>query len=201
MSTILRRKSASVVETLLHSGDVMVGLAKLSNRCGFPLQRGGVLPPGSLHMKFASFGDPSLPAVLLCPSMSNSPFPVDVPELGENGWWNKVVGHGPGFGIRTDKYRVVVPSPLGSPYGSTSPLSFKPGKAERWGPEFPVITPADMADVNAWLLEVLAIDRVHAVIGGSMGGMQVCAGCSLVYAHFIGAFHWRSYRSSVCCHF
>ena len=125
-SSVLRRGGA-VIETILEkTGVVRVGVAKLSQKCSFPLQRGAVLPPGSLHVKFASFGDESLPAILLCPSMSNTPFPIDVPELGEKGWWTRVVGFGPDFGIRLDQFRVIVPSPLGSPFGSTSPLSLMP---------------------------------------------------------------------------
>lgn len=192
MATATRRGANAVIETLLRKQGLNVGIAKLSQQRNFPLQRGGVLPPGSLHVKFAAFGDEGLPAILLCPSMSNSPFPIDVPELGEAGWWNRVVGYGANYGIQLDQFRVIVPSPLGSPFGSTSPLSLKPrvssaqgdeqeeedsaqeqpGTADRWGPDFPIITPADMADVHSRLLDVLEIPKLHAVIGGSMGGMQ-----------------------------
>ena len=165
---------------------------------GLDLQRGGRLPEGTVQIRYAAFGDPSKPVVLLCPSMSNTPFPVDVPEMGEAGWWNSVVGVGPEFGLQLDKFHVIVPSPLGSPFGSSSPLT--PGPAEggsgpsagspspspssssssssssserqRWGPDFPAITPADMADAHALLLDDLGIKHVHAVVGGSMGGMQ-----------------------------
>ena len=193
----------ALIETLHAARDVFVGMARLSLKRGFPLQRGGVLPAGSLQLKFASYGDASLPAVLLCPSMSNTPFPIDVPELHAKGWWKSVVGHGTEFGIQLDQFRVIVPSPIGSPHGSTSPLTERPdadaheydesesgtnsyaknkdkGKGDarqhrhrHWGPAFPVITPADMADANALLLDALGIEEVHAVIGGSMGGMQV----------------------------
>jgi homoserine acetyltransferase len=194
-SAFVRRATQGVVETLFYDQPrkVTVAVARLSNKFSFALQRGGVLPPGSLHVKFASYGDESLPTVLLCPSMSNTPFVVDVPELGQIGWWKRVVGEGAGFGIRLDRYRVVVPSPLGSPHGSTSPLSFKPGTADRFGPDFPVVTPADMADVNAWLLDELGIDRVHAVIGGSMGGMQVGG---LVASLASGGLRWGARAGS-----
>ena len=60
--------------------------------------------------------------ILLCPSMSNTPFPVDSAADGERGWWNHIVGHGSSFGIDLDKYAVVCASPLGSPHGSSSPI-------------------------------------------------------------------------------
>jgi len=163
----------TILEVLYRKPRLTVAVAHLAQKCAFPLQRGGVLPSGSLRIKYVSYGDESLPPVLLCPSMSNSPFAADVPDLGEKGWWSAVVGYGPEFGIRLDKFRVIVPSPLGSPHGSTSPLTRRPSTNLPWGPKFPVITPADMADINGLLLDELGIEKVHAVIGGSMGGMQV----------------------------
>lgn len=83
---------------------------------------------------------------------------------------------GPNEYIDTNKYRVICPSFLGSPYGATSPLSVNPetGTLEHpYGPNFPQITPADMARGHAELLKYLGIDKVHAVVGGSLGGMQV----------------------------
>ena len=78
--------------------------------------------------------------ILLCPSMSNTPFPVDSAADGERGWWNHIVGHGSSFGIDLDKYAVVCASPLGSPHGSSSPIV-----GPHLGRDFPTITPKDMA--------------------------------------------------------
>jgi homoserine O-acetyltransferase len=146
-----------------------------------------------LHVKFASWGldDPSKPVVLICPSMSNTPYVVDtdVPQPGggtvrETGWWNHIVGHGSHFGIDLDRFAVVCPSPLGSPFGSTSPREW-----EQLILPFPRVTPRDMAAAHGLLLDALGLDRIHAVVGGSMGGMQAlqCAAiephrCLCVYA-------------------
>jgi len=136
----------------------------------FPLSTGrGFLPEGSLHIKYARIGDPKLPAVLLCPSMSNSCFAIDSGD--EKGWWNGVVGHGPQFGIDLDKFHVICGAPMGSPFGSTSPLTNK-ADGTKWRCEFPQITPQDMAHHQKILLDELGIDKVFAVVGGSMGGMQ-----------------------------
>lgn len=149
---------------------------------GFRLMCGRKLPLEALQVRFASFGTPvgseeNKPVVLICPSMSNSVFAMDeVREdgsQGEKGWWRQVVGPGDEFGIDTNKFHVITGAPIGSPFGSTSPLTTNPSTGKPWGPTFPQITPQDQARVQALLLDLLGIDNVFAVVGGSMGGMQV----------------------------
>ena len=151
-----------------------------------PLEHGSTLPAASLQVQYSRFGDPSLPTVLLCPSMSNNTSPVDVENGGADdavgagggggpGWWRRVVGEGSEYGIDLNLFQVLVPCPVGSPFGSTSPRTRRvlgDAASPRWAADFPQITPADMADGHAALLDHLGIDRVHAVVGGSMGGMQ-----------------------------
>lgn len=127
---------------------------------------------------------PSKPVILVCPSMSNNEFVAnfDAPGGGskggfggppsERGWWSHICGHGEVFGINLDKYSVVCAVPLGSPFGSTSPLTINPATNKPWAADFPTITPLDQAGLHALLLDHLGISKVHAVIGGSMGGMQ-----------------------------
>ena len=58
--------------------------------------------------------------------------------------------------------------------GSSSPVTAYPSNpTERWGPRFPRITPADQAAAHAALMDALGIQHVHAIVGASMGGMQV----------------------------
>lgn len=135
-----------------------------------PLERGGSIVANELMVRYTMFGNEDLPTILLCPSMSNNAFPVDTNT--ERGWWTAVVGHGKHFGIDLDKFCVVCPCPIGSPFGSVSPATINQRTGKRWGPEFPQVTPADMANVHAMLLDHLGINQVHAVVGGSMGGMQ-----------------------------
>ena len=106
--------------------------------------------------------------------MSNDMYPIDVEGVGP-GWWRAVVGSGPQYGIDISRFHVVVPAPIGAPFGSTSPITHMmhgDSSSPIFGSNFPRITPADMADAHAALLDFLGIDRVHAVVGGSMGGMQ-----------------------------
>jgi homoserine O-acetyltransferase len=87
------------------------------------------------------------------------------------GWWNDMVG--PGKAIDTEKYYVVCSNVIGGCSGSTGPRSVNPATSEIYNLDFPVITIADMVRAQFRLMQHLQIDKWLAVIGGSMGGMQV----------------------------
>lgn len=85
------------------------------------------------------------------------------------GWWDVMVG--PGRPIDTDTLHVVCANVLGGCGGTTGPLS--PGAAGRpLGPDFPEVTVSDMVTVHRELLAHLGVERLHSVVGGSLGGMQ-----------------------------
>lgn len=85
------------------------------------------------------------------------------------GWWSGVVG--PGLGLDTGTWCVVVPNILGGCQGTTGPSSFHPDGRE-WGSRFPYLTVRDQTRVMAALADHLGVTRFAAVIGGSMGGMH-----------------------------
>lgn len=87
------------------------------------------------------------------------------------GWWDEVIG--PGKAIDTERWFVVCPNVLGGCQGSTGPASLSPVDGSPYGSRFPVVTIRDMVRCQARLAGHLGIDRWHAVVGGSMGGMQV----------------------------
>ncbi|MFM5953555.1 MAG: homoserine O-acetyltransferase [Novosphingobium sp.] len=91
------------------------------------------------------------------------------PKTGKPGWWSKSVG--PGKVIDTSRFFVICANVLGGCMGTTGPASLH-ADGKPWGMRFPVITIRDMVRAQVALLDVLGIDQVHAVIGGSMGGMQ-----------------------------
>ncbi len=91
------------------------------------------------------------------------------PKTGKPGWWAKSVG--PGKVIDTGRYFVICANVLGGCMGSTGPASLAPD-GRPYAMRFPVITIRDMVRAQVALLDALGIGRVHAVIGGSMGGMQ-----------------------------
>ena len=87
------------------------------------------------------------------------------------GWWDAIVG--PGKAIDTDRWFVVCANVLGGCQGSTGPASPHPLDGRPYGSRFPVVTIRDMVRAQARLATHLGVDVWHAVIGGSMGGMQV----------------------------
>jgi homoserine O-acetyltransferase len=87
------------------------------------------------------------------------------------GWWDSMVG--PGKGIDTDRYFVLCSNVLGSCLGSTGPSTINPGTGLPYGLDFPLVTIGDMVQAQKKLLDTLGIRQLLAVIGGSIGGMQV----------------------------
>lgn len=86
------------------------------------------------------------------------------------GWWELMVG--PGLAIDTDQWFVVCINVLGGCQGSTGPASIEPQSGRPYGPRFPVVTIRDMVRSQRFVADHLGVRRWHAVVGGSMGGMQ-----------------------------
>ena len=87
------------------------------------------------------------------------------------GWWDSAIG--PGKAIDTNLFYVVAVNNLGGCGGSTGPTSINPISGKPFGPDFPIITVADWVESQKRLMEILSIKEWAAVIGGSLGGMQV----------------------------
>jgi homoserine O-acetyltransferase len=86
------------------------------------------------------------------------------------GWWDGMIG--PGKAFDTDRYFVVCTNLLGGCRGTTGPASINPATGTPYGSDFPVITVADMVRTERAFLAEIGIDRLAAVAGGSLGGMQ-----------------------------
>ena len=91
-------------------------------------------------------------------------------ENGQPGWWSAMIG--PGLAFDTDRYFVISSNVLGGCRGTTGPGSIDPSTGEHYAMHFPVITIGDMVRLQKMLIEHLGIERLLAVTGGSMGGMQ-----------------------------
>src|SRR4051794_30088480 len=115
-------------------------------------------------------------AVLVCHAL-NASHHVAGTYAGEEkseGWWDNLVG--PGKPLDTDRFFVIGVNNPGSCFGSTGPTSPNPAAPNRtYGSDFPVVTVEDWVDAQARLVDALGIDRLAAVIGGSLGGMQALA--------------------------
>jgi len=111
-------------------------------------------------------------AVLLCHALTGDQHVFSRhPITGKPGWWEVMVG--PGKPIDTDRYFVICSNVLGGCLGTSGPASTDPRTGMPWGLDFPVITIRDIVRAQAMLLDRLRIDTLFAVVGGSMGGMQV----------------------------
>ena len=86
------------------------------------------------------------------------------------GWWETMIG--PGKAIDTNRWFVVSSNLLGGCQGSTGPSSTNPATGEPWGLDFPLLDMADFVTVHRALVAHLGITQLHAVVGGSLGGMQ-----------------------------
>jgi homoserine O-acetyltransferase len=112
-------------------------------------------------------------AILVCHALTLDQYVAEEhPITGKPGWWDLVVG--PGLPIDTDRFFVICANILGGCMGSTGPVELKPdGSGERWGTDFPAVTVLDMVRAQKQLIDYLGIERLFAVLGGSVGGMQV----------------------------
>jgi homoserine O-acetyltransferase len=110
-------------------------------------------------------------AVLICHALTGDQYVAEQqPVTGKQGWWENLVG--PGLPIDTNRFFVICSNVLGGCMGSTGPRSVRPD-GRVWGTDFPPITMRDMVRAQAMLAGRFGIDRLFAVVGGSMGGMQV----------------------------
>ncbi len=112
-------------------------------------------------------------AIFICHALSGNAHVAGYnhPEDKKPGWWDGMIG--PGKGIDTNKYFVVCSNFLGGCSGTTGPSCVNPETGRPYGLDFPIITIADMVRVQKLLLDKLGVRHLLAVIGGSIGGMQV----------------------------
>lgn len=107
-------------------------------------------------------------AVLLCHALTGDA----EPKLsgGQSGWWQDFIGDDLAFD--TKKYFFICSNVLGGCKGTTGPASLNPQTGTPYGSAFPVITVQDIVNVQKALIDYLEIPYLHAVVGGSFGGMQ-----------------------------
>ena len=109
-------------------------------------------------------------AVMICHATTGDQHVAsEHPITGKPGWWDRMVG--PGKPIDTNRFFVICANVLGSCMGTTGPASLAPD-GQPYAMRFPVITIRDMVRAHVVLLDHLGVERLHGVVGGSMGGMQ-----------------------------
>ena len=137
------------------------------------LQLGGVLP--RVAAAFEEYGERNAAGdntVLVCHALTGSAHAAGRNEREEvPGWWDPLIG--PGKAIDTERFHVVCANVLGGCYGTTGPSSLEPDSGHKYAMSFPRYTVRDMVEAQKRLLDRLGVTSLRAVIGGSMGGMQV----------------------------
>lgn len=142
------------------------------------LKHGGKL--AELEVAFETYGDSSKPAVLVCHALSGDQHAageaeVDYPHSRikqcQDGWWDLMIG--PGKAIDTNRFFVISSNNIGGCDGSTGPRSVNPATGQPYGSNFPAVAVEDWVRAQHLLVtKQLGIDKLHAVVGGSIGGMQ-----------------------------
>ncbi|PZW50532.1 homoserine O-acetyltransferase [Humitalea rosea] len=112
-------------------------------------------------------------AILVCHALTGDQYLAETqPLTGKGGWWGNLIG--PGKRVDTDRFFVICVNVLGGCMGSTGPAEPRNGvDGDPWGTDFPAITIRDMVRAQKRLVDHFGIARLLAVVGGSMGGMQV----------------------------
>jgi homoserine O-acetyltransferase len=145
---------------------------------GLDLENGSFFGPVTLAYETLGTLNPDKSnAVLICHALTGDSHVAGYYGEFEKkpGWWDIMVG--PGKAVDTDRYFVVCSNILGGCMGTTGPSSVNPETGEPYALSFPVVTIRDMVNAQRRLIEYLEIDTLHAVIGGSLGGMQVLSWC------------------------
>lgn len=122
-------------------------------------------------------------AILICHALSGSHHAAGMHHTDDKkaGWWDNMIG--PNKAIDTNKFYVVCVNNIGSCFGSTGPTTINPDslnpngvsadtQPHAYGPDFPLVTIKDWVKTQAILSDRLGIEVWHAIVGGSMGGMQ-----------------------------
>jgi len=131
------------------------------------LESGEKLSPVTIAFEtYGELNDDKSNAILILHALTG-----DAHVSGEGGWWSSLVGSGKA--IDTNKYYVICSNVLGGCAGSTGPSSINPKTGKSFGLDFPLVTISDFVNAQCHLINHLGIDRLLAVVGGSMGGMQV----------------------------
>jgi len=112
-------------------------------------------------------------AIAIFTGMSPSAHATSSPEDPSPGWWEEIVG--PSRPIDTRRFYVVCINSLGSCFGSTGPASPDPATGRPYAMSFPVLSLEDVADAGKAVVEHLGINRLHTLVGPSMGGMTALA--------------------------
>ncbi len=128
------------------------------------------------HLTYESYGSLNKNrdnAILICHALSSDHHVAgyNSPDDKKPGWWETCIG--PGKPIDSDRFFIVCSNNLGGCKGSTGPSSVDPETNKPYGPDFPIVTVKDWVRSQEVFRQKLGIKQWFAIVGGSLGGMQV----------------------------
>jgi homoserine O-acetyltransferase len=136
------------------------------------LRHGGTLPGVEVaYETYGALNEDRSNAVLICHAITGDSHLARHDDDDDSGWWEGLVG--PGKAVDTDRFFVICSNVLGGCRGTTGPGTINPATGMPYGSDFPLVTVEDMVDVQKKLVDLLGVKRLHAVVGGSLGGHQV----------------------------
>lgn len=138
-----------------------------------PLRSGrSLLQYQLIYETYGTLNEDHSNAILICHALSGHHHAAGYHSMEDKkpGWWNDCIG--PGKPLDTNTFFIVSLNNLGGCNGSTGPTSIDPATGEPFGPEFPIMAVRDWVQSQARLADRLGIQKWHAVVGGSLGGMQ-----------------------------
>ena len=159
--------------SLPRSDDSRFGLRRQVRLAGpIALSSGASLGPVDIaYETYGAMNADKSNVILICHALTGDQYVAsDHPVTGKPGWWWRLVGQGKP--VDPARHFIICSNVIGSCMGSSGPASVDPATGEPHAMRFPVLTIADMVRAQAALLDHLGVERLSAVIGGSMGGMQ-----------------------------
>lgn len=147
----------------MHVFTFVPGMNQFHYKAPFTLEAGDVLPQLTItYHTYGTLNNTKSNVVWICHALTAN---SDAAE-----WWPGVVGEG--SAIDPEKYFIVCANILGSCYGTTGPLSMDPETHAPYFGKFPMITIRDMVKAHQLLADALGLEKIHLLVGGSMGGYQ-----------------------------
>lgn len=126
-----------------------------------------------IYETYGTLNEHASNAILICHALSGDHHAAGYHAMADKkpGWWDTAIG--PGKAIDTNQFFVISLNNLGGCCGSTGPTTINPNTGQRWEASFPIVTVEDWVESQARLADVLGIETFAAIVGGSLGGMQV----------------------------
>jgi homoserine O-acetyltransferase/O-succinyltransferase len=168
----MKNGSDSKIVELFKHANVSAKIIEVAD--SFKMKRGGQL--SNLHIAYETWGDLNKDqsnVIVIFTGLSANSHVTSSESNQAPGWWETMVGDGKA--IDTNKYYVICINTLGSCFGSTSPVSINKKTSQPYRLTFPELTVEDMANASRLLLKKIGINKIHILVGPSLGGMKALA--------------------------